>query len=67
LKSEIDLKLDDCSITNSHGKDNNVLVELHMTFVHVDFIIVDMEGKSHSPIILGRPFFRTTGVIIDDK
>jgi hypothetical protein len=30
-----------------------------MIFVHVYFIIMDMEGKSHSPIILSRPFLRT--------
>jgi hypothetical protein len=39
------------------GGVNNVLVELHMTFVHMDFIIMDMDGKHHSPIIHGRPFF----------
>jgi hypothetical protein len=26
-----------------------------------------MEGKSHSPIILGKPFLRSTGAIIDAK
>jgi hypothetical protein len=38
-----------------------------MSFVHVDFIIMDMEGKNHSPIILCRSFFRTTGAIINAK
>jgi hypothetical protein len=33
--------------------------------VDVDFIIMDMEGKSHSPIILGRTFLRSTGTMID--
>jgi hypothetical protein len=61
------LKLVDFSITNSYGRVNNVLVELNMTFVHVDFIIMDMEGKIHSPIILGRPFLRSTCAIIDAK
>jgi hypothetical protein len=37
-----------------------------MTFVHVYFITMDMENKSHT-IILGRPFPRTTGAIIDCK
>jgi hypothetical protein len=57
----------DCSITNAYGKVNNVFVELHMTFMPVEFIIMDMEGKSHSPIILGRPILRTIGGIIDAK
>ena len=43
------------------------MVELHMTFVPVDFLIMDVENKTSSPIILGRPFLRTTGAIIDSK
>jgi hypothetical protein len=38
-----------------------------MTFVHVDFIIMDMGSKTSSPNILGRPFLCTTGAIIDSK
>ena len=38
-----------------------------MLFRSVDFLIMDMENKTSSPIILGRPFLRTTGAIIDLK
>jgi hypothetical protein len=38
-----------------------------MNFVPVDFIIVDMKSNTSSPIILGRPFLRTTGAVIDSK
>ena len=38
-----------------------------MTFVPVDFLIMDMGNKTSSPIILGRPFLCTTGAIIDSK
>ena len=38
-----------------------------MTFVPVNFLIMDMENKTFSPIILGRPFLRTIGAIIDSK
>ena len=51
----------------SLGRFDNVMVELHMTFVPVDFIIMDMGSKSSNAIILGRPFLRTTGAIIDSK
>ena len=44
---------------------SDVMVELHMTFVPVDFLIMDMENKISSPIILGRHFLRTIGAIID--
>jgi hypothetical protein len=66
-KCDIEWKLADCSIASAHGRFNNVLAEFHMIFVHVDFIIMDMEDKNHSPIILGRPFLRTTCAIINAK
>jgi hypothetical protein len=59
-KCSIDLLLADDSIKHALSKVNNVMVELHMTFVPVDFIIMDMGNKTSSPIILGRPFLRTT-------
>jgi hypothetical protein len=66
-KCSIDLLLPDDSIKHALGKVSNVMVELHMTFVPADFIIMDMGNKTSSPIILGRPFLRTTGAIIDSK
>jgi hypothetical protein len=66
-KCSVDLLLANDSIRHALGKVSNVMVELHMTFVPVDFIIMDMENKISSPIILGRPFLRTTGAIIDSK
>ena len=66
-KSSIELALADDSIRHALGKVSDVMVELHMTFVPVDFLIMDMGNKTSSPIILGRPFLRTTGVIIDSK
>jgi hypothetical protein len=38
-----------------------------MTYVPVDFIFMDMERNSSGPIILGRPFLRTTGATIDSN
>lgn len=66
-KCDIDLLLADTSTKHALGRVNNVKVELHMTFVPVDFVVMDMESNSSSPIILGRPFLRTTGAIIDSK
>jgi hypothetical protein len=40
------------------------MIELYMTFVPVDLIIMDMSNTS-SPIILGRPFLRTIGAVTD--
>ena len=38
-----------------------------MTYVPVDFLIMDMGNKTSSPIIFERPFLHTTGAIIDSK
>ena len=35
------------------------------TTVPVDFIFMDPDFKLHSHIVLGRPFLRTVGAIID--
>jgi hypothetical protein len=66
-KCDIDLLLADDSTMHVLSRLDNVLTELHMTFVHVDFIIMDMRSNTPSHIILGRPFLRTTGAIIDSK
>jgi hypothetical protein len=63
----IELLLADSSTKHALDRVNNVLVELQMNFMLVDFIIMDMDGKVHSPIILGRPFLRTIGATIDGK
>ena len=66
-KCSIDLLLADDSTKHALGKIKDIMVELHMTFVPVDFIVMDMGSNTSSPIILGRPFLRTTGVVIDAK
>jgi hypothetical protein len=35
--------------------------------VPVDFLVLDVECNASCPIILGRPFLRTIGAIIDMK
>ena len=55
-KCNVDLLLADDSTKHALGRVDNVMVELHMTFVPVDFIIMDMGSKSSNSIILGRPF-----------
>jgi hypothetical protein len=35
--------------------------------VPVYFLVLDIEGNASCPIILGRPFLRTVGAVIDMK
>ena len=55
-KCTIELSLADHSTKQALGIVKDVMVELHMTFVPVDFVIMDMGSNTSSPIILGRPF-----------
>jgi hypothetical protein len=66
-KCEIDLLLVDDSTKHALGRINDFMIELHMNFVPINFIIMDMSGNTSSPIIIGRPFLRTTGAVIDSK
>ena len=66
-KCTIELVLADHSTKQALGIVKDVMVELHMTFVPVDFVIMDMGRNTSSPIILGRPFLRISGAVIDCK
>jgi hypothetical protein len=66
-KCDIDLLLADDSTKHALGRINDVMIELHINFVQFDFIIMDMRINTPSPIILGRPFLRTIGAVIDSK
>ena len=66
-KCTIELALADHSTKQALGIVKDVIVKLDMTFVPVDFIIMDMGSNTTSPIILGRPFLRTSGAVIDCK
>jgi hypothetical protein len=44
---------------------NDILIMVNNNFVPVDFLIMDVKCNASCPIILGRPFLRTVGAIID--
>src|SRR3954454_1069560 len=57
----------DSSVKKPLGKINDVLIIVNDNYVPVDFTIMDIECEPSCPIILGRPFLRTIGVVIDMK
>ena len=69
-------EFDDCSV-NLHlaystikkpmGRINDVLIVSNRNYMPVDFIVLDIDCNHTCPIILGRPFLRTIGAIIDMK
>jgi hypothetical protein len=49
------------------GRINDVLIMVNNNLVPVYFLVMDVECNASCPIILGRPFLRTVGAIIDIK
>ena len=57
-------EFDDCPL-NLHLADSTIVA--NRNYVLVDFIVLDIDCNPTCPIILGRPFLRTIGAIIDMK
>jgi hypothetical protein len=62
-----DVPLADVAKKKPLGRINDVLIMVNNTLVLVDFLILDVECNASCPIILGRPFLRIVGAIIDMK
>ena len=49
------------------GRIDDVLIVVNDNYVSADFLVMDIECDPSCPIILGHPFLRTVGAIIDMK
>ena len=63
----LNLHLANSTIKKPMGRINDVLIVTNRNYVPVYFIVLDIDCNPTCPIILGRPFLRTTGAIIDMK
>src|ERR1041385_571823 len=61
------VRLVDSSVKKPLVKIDDVLIIVNDNYVPVDFIVMDIESEPSCPIILGRPFLRTVGAVIDMK
>ena len=61
------VRLVDSSIKKHIGRIYDVLIVVNDNYVPIDFLVMDIECDPSCPIILGRPFLRTVGAIIDMK
>ena len=66
-ESILGVHLIDSTIKRPLGRIYNVLIIANDNYVPVDFLVLDIECSASCPIILGRPFLRTVGAIIDMK
>ena len=63
----LNMDLADSTIKKPMGRINDVLIVANRNYVPVDFIVLDIDCNFSCPIILGRPFLRTIGAVIDMK
>ncbi|KAJ1704038.1 hypothetical protein LUZ63_003817 [Rhynchospora breviuscula] len=61
------LQLADSSIRLPLGILEDIPVQVGKFLVPGDFVVMDMEEDKEVPIILGRPFLRTAGVMMDAR
>ena len=61
----VSLQLADRSVIYPIGVVEDLLVKTGKFIFPVDFFVLDMEYDLEVPIILGRPFLRTAGALID--
>ena len=71
LKPLIDCSLGVClvdsTINKAIGRIDDIQIFVNDNYVPIDFVVLDIECDPSCPIILGRPFLRTIGAIIDMK
>jgi hypothetical protein len=63
----LDVPLADVAKKKPLGGINDVLIMVNNNLVPIDFLVLDIECNASCTIILGRPFLRTVGAIIDMK
>ncbi|XP_048231219.1 uncharacterized protein LOC125370263 [Ricinus communis] len=63
--TKMSIQLTNRTIKILRGIVEDVLVKVDKFIFPIDFIIMDMEGESVVPLILGRPFLATSRAVID--
>ncbi|KAK5845514.1 hypothetical protein PVK06_001705 [Gossypium arboreum] len=63
--TRMSIELADTTIRFPRGIIEDVLVKIDKFIFPVDFIVLDIEEDSNTPLILGRPFLATAKMIID--
>ena len=63
----LNLHLVDSTIKKHMGRINDVIILENRNYVPIYFIVLDIDCNPSCPIILGRPFLRTFGAVIDMK
>jgi len=59
------LQLADRLIKHPYGIVEDIIVKVDKFLFPINFVVMDMEEDVEVPLILGRPFMKTTKIIID--
>jgi hypothetical protein len=52
------------SLWKPKGVAKDILVKIRDTYIHMDFVILDMGHNKKVSLILGRPFLNTTNAVL---
>ena len=63
----LNLHLADSTTKKPMGRINDVIILANRNYVPIYFVVLDIYCNPSCPIILGRPFLHTIGVVIDMK
>ena len=63
----LDVHLADNAKKEPLGRVDYVIIMVKNNLVPVDFVVTNIECNASCPIVLGRPFLRTIGAVIDMK
>ncbi|XP_050157570.1 uncharacterized protein LOC126631492 [Malus sylvestris] len=59
------LQLADRSVAYPRGIIEDLIIKVDNLYLHIDFVILDMDEDMQTPIILGHPFMATARTLID--
>jgi hypothetical protein len=63
--TDIQIQLADTTVRSTRGILYSLLIRIRGAVVHADFFVLDMESTINMPLILGRPFLRSTKACVD--
>ena len=64
LETTMCLQLVDRTLSFPKGILKNLCVQVGTLYVPADFVVIETGNDERAPIILGRPFFNTSGAVI---
>ena len=67
IDCSLGVRLVDSTIKKAIGRIDDILIVVNDNYVPIDFLVLDIDCDPSCPLILGRPFLRTIGDIIDMK